>query len=75
MGGWVEDIQSILKTGVDVYHQVHPPQIELPTWGSGEPTWGENYPTGQYTTSYAPQQSSVLPLLALGGLAFLFFRR
>jgi len=75
LGSWVDDIGGLIQTAGQVYQDIQRPQIQLPSWGSGEPVWGETYPTGQYSGAYAPQQSSVLPLVALGALAFLLFRR
>lgn len=90
LGSWVDDLGQLMQTAGQVYQQVsnQVPAIHLPSgpWGSGEPTWGgRTIPAttgGTWVTQpdgtdlWVPnQQTNLMPLLLVGGLAFLLLRR
>ncbi len=79
MGSWVDDLEQLMNTAGQVYQQVTTrPNIRqlpgsTPTWGSGQTIWGETTPAPYYTPQ--SQQTNFMPLLIVGGLAFLLLRR
>lgn len=82
MGSWVDDVGELMRTAGEVYQGVTArPTIQMPTYdpGWGSPTWGSGQPTyGTTSETFFPtleRANNLMPLLLLGSLAFLLWKR
>lgn len=80
LGGWVEDVTSILKTGVETYRTATAPRFPAATTFPEYPYYPST--TEQGGVVYVPGAPSgtgdtgwLLPVLGIGVLTLLMFRR